>query len=53
MHNSEKIFLKFGKEYIPKLYYILKYRKNKQILDNKLKKLREYLYYIFKILNFY
>ena len=42
MHNSEKILLKFGKEYNPKLYYYLKYGKNKHLLNSKLKKFRKY-----------
>ena len=43
MHNSEKILLKYGREYNPKLYYYLKYGKDKNLLNKKLKKLREYL----------
>ena len=37
MHNSEKIMLKYTNEYNPKLYYYLKYGKNKTLLDKKLK----------------
>ena len=43
MHNSEKLLLKYGKEYHPKLYYYLKYGKNKHLLHRKLKKFREFL----------
>jgi len=43
MFHNEKIMLKYAKEYNPKLYYYLKYRKNKDLLRKKLKKLREYV----------
>ena len=43
MHNSEKILLKFTNEYNPKLYYYLKYGKNKHLLNKKLRKLREFI----------
>jgi hypothetical protein len=43
MHNNEKILLKYAKEYHPKLYYYLKYGKNKHLLHRKLKKFREFL----------
>ena len=41
MHNNEKTMLKYANEYNPKLYYYLKYGKNKDLLRKKLKKLRE------------
>ena len=41
MHNNEKIILKYTNEYNPKLYYYLKYGKNKYLLKKKLKKFRE------------
>ena len=41
MFNNEKVMLKYAKEYNPKLYYYLKYGKNKDLLRKKLKKLRE------------
>ena len=43
MLNNEKIMLKYANEYNPKLYYYLKYGKNKDLLRKKLKKLREYV----------
>ena len=43
MHNNEKTMLKYANEYNPKLYYYLKYGKNKDLLRKKLKKLREYV----------
>ena len=42
MHNNEKMLLKYTNEYHPKLYYYLKYSKDKDLLDKKLKKFREY-----------
>ena len=42
MNNSEKFLLKFANKYHPQLYYYLKYRKNKDLLNNKLKKFRNY-----------
>jgi hypothetical protein len=43
MLNNEKITLKYANEYSPKLYYYLKYGKNKDLLRKKLKKLREFI----------
>ena len=43
MLHNEKIMLKYANEYNPKLYYYLKYGKNKDLLKKKLKKLREYV----------
>ena len=41
MHNNEKTMFKYANEYNPKLYYYLKYGKNKDLMRKKLKKLRE------------
>ena len=43
MHNNEKFLLKYTNEYHPKLYYYLKYGKNRDLLKKKLKKFRECL----------
>ena len=42
MHYNEKIILKYTNEYHPKLYYYLKYGKNSDLRNRKLKKFREY-----------
>ena len=42
MHNNEKVILKYTNEYHPKLYYYLKYGKDRDLLNKKLKKFREY-----------
>ena len=41
MHNNEKTLLKYTNEYHPKLYYYLKYLKDKDLLKKKLRKFRE------------
>ena len=40
MHTNEKKLLQFSNDYHPNLYYFLKYRKNQEILKNKMKKFR-------------
>ena len=42
MHRNEKILHRYANEYHPKLYYYLKYGKNRDLLKKKLKKFREY-----------
>ena len=42
MHKNEKIILKYTNDYHPKLYYYLKYGKNRDLLNKKLKKFRDY-----------